>query len=123
MYNTRFNDPATFAKVVRLTVKGLKSVKFDTVVFRGFSGAIVGPIVALRMKKKWALVRKAREDTHSSSKIEGDVHGDYVIECNEGRCVGVYLYDFNWTANIGGSTKDAIRKTLKGIPVINWQSF
>jgi len=143
MYHTKFHDPRVFAGLVKRAVKCLKHVKFDTIVFRGFSGAVVGPVVALRLKKPWALVRKAGDNTHSSHHVEGDVSGDYVIiddfvatgetvkhivsKCPDGRCVGAYFYDCKWADGVwcNGRGDSALRAQITdyigGIKVLNWE--
>ncbi len=73
MYNTTFNDPATFAAIVNKAVADLKDVQFRTIVFRGFSGALVGPAVAVQLGKPWALVRKKGDKCHSRKRTEGKV--------------------------------------------------
>jgi phosphoribosylpyrophosphate synthetase len=138
MYNIKFNDPDIFASIIERAVKCLKGVKFDTVVFRGFSGAIVGPAVALRLGKPWALVRKVGDSSHSLNTVEGYVSSEYVIIDDfidsgetvnkivstfpDGLCAGVYLYNFTW---LRGSTdpdyRNGIRKNIGGIKVLNWK--
>ena len=49
-------------------------VEFDTVVFVGASGALMGPEVASRLNKEMLLVRKDSDSNHSSCWAEG--HGD-----------------------------------------------
>jgi adenine/guanine phosphoribosyltransferase-like PRPP-binding protein len=67
---------------LRETVKhcalALKLHKFDAIAFRGLSGALVAPAVALAMNKEMIAVRKeceldksANDKTHSDHKVEG----------------------------------------------------
>lgn len=79
MYGTQINTSPVFSHVVDYVVDCLKPVEFDTIVFRGFSGALVGPTVALQMEKQWALVRKPGDNAHSNNSIEGFVKGKFVI--------------------------------------------
>jgi orotate phosphoribosyltransferase-like protein len=91
--------------------------KFDTIAFRGLSGALIAPIVALRLNKKMVAIRKG-EKAHSYRMAEGDFSGkNYIIIddlicsgdtlkqikksieesfsehcCNTPVCVGVILY-------------------------------
>ena len=50
----------------------LKGVKFEAIAFRGNSGALIAPIVALHLKKTLIMVRKTTEGTHSYKMVEGD---------------------------------------------------
>ena len=60
--------------------KGLEGIDFDTIAFRGMSGALVAPIVARDLKKEIILVRKTGEDNHSGYSLEGHVGAKkYVI--------------------------------------------
>ena len=136
MYQTKFHNPTVFADLVRCAVRRLKTVKFDTIVFRGFSGAIVGPVVALRLRKPWALVRKPGDSSHSDRYVEGDVSGDYVIiddfvstgdtvkhiisKCPDGRCVGVYFYDHKWACMIRSKTRKEFAGCV-GVKILNWE--
>lgn len=137
MYNLKINDPNVFDDVIERAVRLLRHVKFDTIVFRGFSGAVVGPAVALRLRKPWALIRKEGADTHSCKCIEGIVQGDYVIiddfvatgttirkivtACGNNRCVGAYFYDYLWADSV--STREdhkGINDAIGGVKVLNW---
>lgn len=54
--------------------------EFDSIAFRGLSGGIVAPIIAVRMKKKILAVRKPTENAHSCNKFEGDASAQrYII--------------------------------------------
>jgi len=138
MYSINFNCPDIFAGIVERAVKYLKGVKFDTIVFRGFSGAIVGPAVALRLGKSWALVRKVGDSSHSLRAVEGYILGKYVIiddfidtgetvnkiisTFSNGLCAGVYLYNFTWLrGSINPDYRNAIRKSTGGVKVLNWE--
>ncbi len=79
MYGTQINNPGVFEKVVNFAAESLKDIAFDILVFRGFSGALVGPTVALRVGKPWALVRKPGDTAHSCRHVEGKAEGRYVI--------------------------------------------
>jgi len=53
--------------------------KFDTIVFRGMSGALVAPMVAAKMNKQMLMIRK-KDGSHSIYSIEGNVGlKNYVI--------------------------------------------
>lgn len=51
----------------------LKTIKCDTLVGRGMSGAIAVPLLARHFGKHWAVVRKPKDETHSEYKIEGEI--------------------------------------------------
>lgn len=51
----------------------LKTIQCDTLVGRGFSGAIAVALLAQRWSKHWAVVRKPNDGTHSEYKIEGEI--------------------------------------------------
>ena len=59
----------------------LKGKRFDTLVFRGVSGMLVGAIVAAEMNKEVIIVRKHTDEfTHSTRSTEGHVAAKrYVI--------------------------------------------
>lgn len=48
-------------------------MQFDAVVFTGYSGALVGPLVAAQMGKDPIFVRKEKESNHSSWTVEGSI--------------------------------------------------
>lgn len=106
--------------------------QFDAVVFRGISGALVGPSIADRLEKDICVVRK-RENSHSCYMVEGRIGRPFLIvddvmmtgetartilrayrDCQQNprreipRCAGIYLYraseDF---------TEDEIRQWLE----------
>ena len=49
----------------------LKGIKFDTMVSRGLSGALVVPMLARALRKNWLIIRKDNDGSHSSKKVEG----------------------------------------------------
>jgi len=59
----------------------LEKKRFDTIAFRGMSGALIAPIVAHSMKKEIIVVRKeTKEEGHSHHKVEGHLAArKYVI--------------------------------------------
>ena len=137
MYNIKINDPNIYDNVIERAVRLLRHVEFDTIVFRGFSGAVVGPAVALRLRKPWALIRKEGDNSHSCKSIEGIVHGDYIIiddfvatgttirkivtACGNADCVGVYFYDYGWVEGCN-SREDhrSIKDAIGGVKILNW---
>jgi orotate phosphoribosyltransferase len=126
--------------VIAELVKRLKSFglgKFDTIAFRGMSGALIVPVIADKLQKAMIFVRKG-ETNHSDYQVEGNkkvskyiiiddlifsggtIHSilDKVNDCmnDEGgrtiKCVGIFLYrDY--------STKQEFvcPKTKEAIPV------
>jgi adenine/guanine phosphoribosyltransferase-like PRPP-binding protein len=60
---------------LRITIRelaaALKGHQFDAIAFRGMSGALVAPSLALRLNKTLLMVRKDKE-THSYYQVEGD---------------------------------------------------
>lgn len=67
-FRTGYMDNAVFdlQGTVRDAVRTLKEVsgEFDTLVGTGFSGGIIVPTLALRLKKKFVLIRKETDDSH-----------------------------------------------------------
>jgi adenine/guanine phosphoribosyltransferase-like PRPP-binding protein len=49
------------------------AVDYDTLVGTGFSGALVVPALALRLGKKFVLVRKANDGSHHSGRMIGQL--------------------------------------------------
>lgn len=59
-------------KSIALAVKALKFFEFDAIAFRGMSGAMIAPMLALRLDKTLIMVRKNPSDSHSGLRVEGD---------------------------------------------------
>lgn len=57
----------------------VKQVKFDTIVGTGLSGSLVIPMLARRLRRKWAIVRKDGEQRHSSYQIEGEIGDRWIF--------------------------------------------
>src|SRR4051812_36903458 len=53
-------------------VRCLKDVEFDAIAFRGMSGALIAPALALEMDKTLIMVRKSTERSHTWLQVEGD---------------------------------------------------
>lgn len=70
-FNTGYMDNAVFdlQGVLREAVANLTPVKseFDTLVGTGFSGGIIIPALAMRLRKKFVLIRKENDDSHHGS--------------------------------------------------------
>lgn len=71
-------SPAQLKYTVKACVSTLHKfkVQFEAVAFRGMSGAIVAPMVAVKMNKPLILIRKPGDGSHSSYRVEG-----YTIPC------------------------------------------
>lgn len=139
MYDIPMHKPEVFASVVEYSVNGLREIQFDALVFRGFSGAVVGAAVAHVMQKPWILVRKPSDSSHSGCTVEGTTKGKFVIiddflssgqtvretiqvmgnrfMCPDAQCIGVFLYDRKWVERNmeWGNTNWDI-----GVPILNW---
>lgn len=59
-------------KTIRRSKALLKRYDFDTIAFRGMSGALIAPHLALALNKHLILVRKNITDTHSEHTVEGN---------------------------------------------------
>jgi orotate phosphoribosyltransferase-like protein len=72
-------------------VKALKPhvKKFDTIVFRGVSGAMIGPALALKLKKEMIIVRKS-DNSHSiyKGRIEGNLEAKNYLIVDDMICTG-----------------------------------
>jgi adenine/guanine phosphoribosyltransferase-like PRPP-binding protein len=101
---------------VEACIEVLDKKKFDSIAFRGMSGALIAPIVANRMNKELILVRK---DTDSGS----GSHADQLVEGNSGSKRYVILDDF---ISSGLTTKEIVSsvnhftstKTTKGSKLV-----
>lgn len=102
---------ACLRETVKKLAKVLRPIKFDAIAFRGMSGALICPTLALRMNKSLIMVRK--EESHSALKTEGcqnakryvivddlsstgktlrEIHTQVRLFCDKPVCVGVLLY-------------------------------
>lgn len=62
-----FNKPDNFLKTIEETIDQLRPhvAEFDTIAFRGMSGAMVAPMVAMRLNKGITIIRKQGERSHA----------------------------------------------------------
>jgi len=82
-------------------------VRFSVIAFRGVSGSLVAPLVAVKLRKKIAVVRKRSARSHADRHVEGYLEGNYIIiddfvesgnTCKaimrdmDGTCVGIFTY-------------------------------
>jgi adenine/guanine phosphoribosyltransferase-like PRPP-binding protein len=80
----QFINPKSLKKHIRNAVKALKEIDkvtpFDTIAFCGVSGCLIGPLLATSLKKEMIVVRKPRDDRHSSYEVEGNADvKNYII--------------------------------------------
>lgn len=97
-FTTGYMDNAVFdlQTVIREAVANLTPVRgeFDTLVGTGFSGGLIIPTLALRLRKKFVLIRKETDDSHhGSGRLLGEL-GDRWI----------FVDDFTAT----GATRDRV---------------
>jgi len=63
--------------VVKKVIKDLREVEkthpFEAIAVQGLSGLLIGPIVAMLLKKPLLAVRKESERCHSNEEVEGDI--------------------------------------------------
>jgi adenine/guanine phosphoribosyltransferase-like PRPP-binding protein len=67
----RFMHPTILRIYINLAKKALAAYDFDSIAFRGMSGALIAPSVALALNKQLLMVRKPHDDSHSTMKVEG----------------------------------------------------
>jgi len=91
-------------------VRELKGKRFDTLVFRGVSGMLVGPIVAHLMHKEVIVIRKQTQDySHSARSAEGHVAAkryiildDFISSGNTCRTIIKEVHGFAPDAQLAG---------------------
>lgn len=67
-----FLDPKVLPTHIDYAIETLKRKRFDSLAFRGFSGAVIASPVAVALHKQLLLTRKTVEDTHSDFLVEGN---------------------------------------------------
>ena len=97
-YMRKFLDVGKLHYYAALAIQALETTPFDTIAFRGMSGALISPQVAIAMQKHLILVRKGNESSHS----------DYLVEGYKAAQRYVILDDFVST----GATRDAIKESV-----------
>lgn len=112
LYGTSFSDSSMKVYVSFVTKTLRRFPRSVGLVFRGVSGMVVGIRAADKTKRHYAIVRKSKNNNHSSRLVEGFRPKKYIIVddfiCsgatvraivkamdNEtcGKCVGVILYN------------------------------
>lgn len=69
------NNPAVIVAAAR---KHLRGIPYDTLIGTGLSGALVLPMLARALRRKFAVVRK-QDNTHSDQSIEGCIGERWVF--------------------------------------------
>jgi len=66
-------EPHYFKRVVQDIIKILNPLKnsFDVIAFKGMSGSLVAPTVAMKLDKRLVMVRKKTDRSHSGMDTEG----------------------------------------------------
>ena len=70
-YSSSFLCTPKLLKLTTKAAKFLKTKNFDTIAFRGMSGAMVAPLLATKTDKNLMMVRKPKSDCHSKKIVEG----------------------------------------------------
>jgi orotate phosphoribosyltransferase len=133
-------DKKEYTEVVNKAVKQLKELRkkhpFESIAFRGMSGAMIVPAIAHKLGVKMLMVRK-EDGSHAWHKVEGDPVKQYIIiddfietgdtineiikqiknnVARDIQCVGVYLYHKSST-NTKGNLKDKAKYI--SAPILN----
>ena len=70
---TKYIDIDVMRELVPYAVEILKTFDFDALAFRGVSGAIIAPVLALELRKSIIVVRKTAEKSHLWGRtVQGD---------------------------------------------------
>ena len=70
---TKYIDIDVMRELVPYAVEILKTFDFDALAFRGVSGAIIAPVLALELRKSIIVVRKTAEKSHMwGQTVQGD---------------------------------------------------
>lgn len=81
-FPTSYCDDAVYRlpALLRVAKKDLAEVDFDTIVGTGFSGAMVIPALAMRMRKKFVLIRKDNDDSHhGGGRLVGELGARWIF--------------------------------------------
>jgi adenine/guanine phosphoribosyltransferase-like PRPP-binding protein len=81
-HTINFINPRRLKRYIVLAVKYLKQYhgQYDTIAFAGISGAVIGPVVAMKLKKECILVRKNGDIRQSFAEVTGyDECRKYII--------------------------------------------
>lgn len=107
----------TLPKLVTHIANLLKPHKkqFDAIAFRGLSGALIAPLVAVRMKKHFLAVRKPSEKNHSTMKVEGDFDAQRYIILDDFIDSGETIKEIITEINIAYEKKGYERPQVAGL--------
>lgn len=95
-------NPISLIGYAKEAAEILSHHNFDTIAFRGMSGALIAPLVSVILGKPFTMVRKPGEGSHSSCTIEGCTNfKTYVI-----------VDDFMATGKTARAIKEAIDNKL-----------
>src|SRR5574338_1153348 len=98
--------------LIKFARKELRKIEFDTLIGVGLSGSIVVPLLANKLNKYFAIVRKENDSNHAEYSIEGSIGNKWIfvydfidsgdtfhyvknkvdIYCNNTYFIGVFLY-------------------------------
>lgn len=86
-------SPGYVQKFLKSVVPFTKKYQFDAIAFRGMSGALLAPILALKTKKSLIMVRKPKgrdeaSGDHSWYRVEGDVEAKRYLILDDFMCSG-----------------------------------
>ena len=63
--------PTQLRKIITRAIRKLPNIRFDSIAFRGMSGAIIAPFIAAKLNKQLIMVRKNDNSAHSICRVEG----------------------------------------------------
>ena len=73
-------NPADLADIAQKCAAALEGMDYEFLAFRGMSGAVITPLLAIIVGKPFVVVRKPGEAHHSGTKVEGyKGRGEYII--------------------------------------------
>lgn len=87
-------NPVTLNTLVENLVTSIQNsgLEFDTIAFRGLSGTLVAPLVAVRLQKQMMCIRKDRAGScHSAHTMEGHIGASRYIVIDDLICTGATL--------------------------------
>ena len=102
-HTVNFINPRRLKRYIALAVKYLKQYhgQYDTIAFAGISGAVIGPVVAMKLKKECILVRKNGDLRQSYAEVIGYdecrkyiIIDDFVCSGNTVKMIQNKIHDF-----------------------------
>jgi len=67
-------DKGSRTRAIKYVLKTLENIEYDAIAFSGMSGALMASIIADRTGKGLIMVRKKRDDSHSSFFVESTAY-------------------------------------------------